>query len=246
MKKLEKLNSHKRDSRINFNEKEHSYTIDDQEKAISVTQLIHEFFPKFNKNYWAERESNKTGESKDDILSRWEELGSKARNLGTELHNQIENYYNDIDYQNSREFEKFISFHDKYINKNYEPYRTEWRVFDQNKLLAGSIDMVYKKSDNEVFIFDWKRSKKIITSNGSVEKQNPFENGLKGLSHLSSTDYIKYCLQQNIYKYILEKNYGLVVTSMNLLILHPFYSKYHIVKVEDLPLETEYLINSID
>ena len=94
MKKLEKLNSHKRDSRINFNEKEHSYTIDDQEKAISVTQLIHEFFPKFNKNYWAERESNKTGESKDDILSRWEELGSKARNLGTELHNQIENYYN--------------------------------------------------------------------------------------------------------------------------------------------------------
>ena len=136
MKKLDKLNSHKRDSRINFNEKEHSYTIDDQEKAISVTQLIHEFFPKFDKNYWAERESNKTGESKDDILSRWEELGSKARNLGTELHNQIENYYNDIDYQNSREFEKFISFHDKYINKNYEPYRTEWRVFDQNKLFS--------------------------------------------------------------------------------------------------------------
>ena len=33
MKKLEKSNSHKRDSRINFNEKEHSYTIDNQEKA---------------------------------------------------------------------------------------------------------------------------------------------------------------------------------------------------------------------
>ena len=51
MKKLEKSNSHKRDSRINFNEKEHSYTIDNQEKAISVTQLIHKFFPKFDKNY---------------------------------------------------------------------------------------------------------------------------------------------------------------------------------------------------
>lgn len=106
--------------------------------------------------------------------------------------------------------------------------------------------MVYQKSDNEVFLFDWKRSKKIINSNGSVEKQNPFENGLKGLSHLSSTDYIKYCLQQNIYKYILEKNYGLIVSSMNLLILHPFYSKYHIIKVEDLPLETEYLINTLN
>ena len=246
MKKLENLNSHKRDSRIIFNEKEHSYTIDNKNKAISVTQLIQEFFPKFDKNYWAERESNKTGESKEEILNRWEELGGKARDLGTELHNQIENYYNGTEYNNSREFEKFINFHEKYISKNYNPFRTEWRVFDENKLLAGSIDMVYKKTDNEVFLFDWKRSKKIINSNGSVEKQNPFENGLKGLSHLSSTDYIKYCLQQNIYKYILEKNYGLIVSSMNLLILHPFYSKYHIVKVEDLPLETEYLINTLN
>ena len=78
MKNLENLNSHKRDSRITFNEEEHSYTIDDKNKAISVTQLIQKFFPKFDKNYWAERESNKTGESKEEILNRWEELGSKA------------------------------------------------------------------------------------------------------------------------------------------------------------------------
>ena len=64
-----------------------------------------------------------------------------------------------------------------------------------------------------------------------------FENGLNGLSHLSSSDYNKYCLQQNIYKYILEKNYDKKVSSMNLLILHPNYDSYHIVKVNDLPLE---------
>ena len=246
MKALKIQNFHDRDNRIFFEEENHIYTIDKNKKAKSVTELISEFFPKFDKEYWAKKESQKTGENIKDIIKRWEELGEKARIEGTDLHNQIENYYNEIDYKNSREFEKFICFHEKYINKNYEPYRTEWRVFDENKLLAGSIDMVYKKSGNEVFLFDWKRSKKIITSNGSVEKQNPFENGLKGLSHLSSTDYIKYCLQQNIYKYILEKNYGLVVSSMNLLILHPFYSKYHIVKVEDLPLETEYLINTLN
>ena len=152
MKNLENLNSHKRDSRITFNEEEHSYTIDDKNRAISVTQLIQKFFPKFDKNYWAERESNKTGESKEEILNRWEELGGKARDLGTELHNQIENYYNGTEYNNSREFEKFINFHEKYISKNYNPFRTEWRVFDEKKLLAGSIDMVYQKSDNEVFL----------------------------------------------------------------------------------------------
>ncbi len=42
-----------------------------------------------------------------------------------------------------------------------------------------------------------------------------------------------------------EKNYGLIVSSMNLLILHPYYNTYHIIKVEDLPLETEYLINTL-
>ena len=62
---------------------------------------------------------------------------------------------------------------------------------------------------------------------------------------MSSTDYNKYCLQQNIYKYILEKNYKLNVSSMNLLILHPFYDSYHIIKVDELPLETKYLIDSI-
>ena len=46
-------------------------------------------------------------------------------------------------------------------------------------------------------------------------------------------------------KYILEKNYDLEVTSMNLLILHPYYQSYHVVKIDELPLETDYLINSL-
>ena len=126
-----------------------------------------------------------------------------------------------------------------------DSYRTEWRIFDEDKLLAGTVDMVYRKENDDLFIFDWKRSKKIINSNGTVERENPFENGLKGLSHLSSSDYIKYCLQQNIYKYIIEKNYKKKVSSMNLLILHPNYNTYHIVQVDEFSIETEYLINSL-
>ena len=68
--------------------------IDSESKAISVTQLIQKFFPKFDKEFWANKESIKTGKSKSEILKGWKELGEKARNLGTELHEQIENYYN--------------------------------------------------------------------------------------------------------------------------------------------------------
>ena len=57
-----------------------------------------------------------------------------------------------------------------------------------------------------------------------------------------ATDYNKYTLQQNIYKYILEKNYDKKISSMNLLILHPNYLTFHIVQVPEMKDETEYLI----
>ena len=103
MKDLKDLNIHERDKRINFNEEDHIYTIDGNKNAKSVTQLISEFFPKFDKNYWANNESRKTGEKVEDILKRWAELGDKARNEGTNLHNQIENFYNEKKYDNSPE-----------------------------------------------------------------------------------------------------------------------------------------------
>ena len=62
MKELKDLNIHDRDKRINFDEANHIYTIDNKKEAKSVTQLISEFFPKFDKKYWANKESKKTGE----------------------------------------------------------------------------------------------------------------------------------------------------------------------------------------
>ena len=131
------------------------------------------------------------------------------------------------------------------IRDRFQPHRTEWRIFDEDKKLAGTVDMVYEKENGELFIFDWKRSKKIINSDGSIEKNNPFENGLNGLSHLPSSDYVKYCLQQNIYKNILESKYDKKVSSMNLLILHPHLDNYHIIQVESFKNETKYLLDSI-
>ena len=140
---------------------------------------------------------------------------------------------------------KFFKFHKNHIQDKYQPHRTEWRIFDEDKNLAGTVDMVYEKENGELFIFDWKRSKKIINSDGSIEKNNPFENGLNGLSHLPSSDYVKYCLQQNIYKNILESKYDKKVSSMNLLILHPHIDNYHIIQVESFKNETKYLLDSI-
>ena len=242
---LSSKNHYERDERIQFSDSDHTYLIDKKNKAVSVTELIGRYFPKFDKEFWANKESIKTGKPKNEILKKWDELGKKARDLGTELHKQIENFYNSKEYIRSKEIDKFFKFHKNHIQDKYQPHRTEWRIFDEDKNLAGTVDMVYEKENGELFIFDWKRSKKIINSDGSIEKNNPFENGLNGLSHLPSSDYVKYCLQQNIYKNILESKYKKKVSSMNLLILHPHLDNYHIIQVESFKNETKYLLDSI-
>ena len=242
---LSSKNHYERDERIQFSDSDHTYLIDKKNKAVSVTELIGRYFPKFDKEFWANKESIKTGKPKNEILKKWDELGKKARDLGTELHEQIENFYNSKEYIRSKELDKFFKFHKNHIQDKYQPHRTEWRIFDEDKNLAGTVDMVYEKENGEIFIFDWKRSKKIINSDGSIEKNNPFENGLNGLSHLPSSDYVKYCLQQNIYKNILESKYDKKVSSMNLLILHPHLENYHIIQVESFKNETKYLLDSI-
>ncbi|MEC8222128.1 MAG: hypothetical protein VX018_03970 [Bacteroidota bacterium] len=242
---LSSKNHYERDERIQFSDSDHTYLIDKKNKAVSVTELIGRYFPKFDKEFWANKESIKTGKPKNEILKKWDELGKKARDLGTELHEQIENFYNSKEYIRSKELDKFFKFHKNHIQDKYQPHRTEWRIFDEDKNLAGTVDMVYEKENGELFIFDWKRSKKIINSDGSIEKNNPFENGLNGLSHLPSSDYVKYCLQQNIYKNILESKYDKKVSSMNLLILHPHLNNYHIIQVESFKNETKYLLDSI-
>ena len=242
---LSSKNHYERDERIQFSDSDHTYLIDKKNKAVSVTELIGRYFPKFDKEFWANKESIKPGKPKNEILKKWDELGKKARDLGTELHEQIENFYNSKEYIRSKELDKFFKFHKNHIQDKYQPHRTEWRIFDEDKNLAGTVDMVYEKENGELFIFDWKRSKKIINSDGSIEKNNPFENGLNGLSHLPSSDYVKYCLQQNIYKNILESKYDKKVSSMNLLILHPHLDNYHIIQVESFKNETKYLLDSI-
>ena len=242
---LSSKNHYERDERIQFSDSDHTYLIDKKNKAVSVTELIGRYFPKFDKDFWANKESIKTGKPKNEILKKWDDLGKKARDLGTELHEQIENFYNSKEYIRSKELDKFFKFHKNHIQDKYQPHRTEWRIFDEDKNLAGTVDMVYEKENGELFIFDWKRSKKIINSDGSIEKNNLFENGLNGLSHLPSSDYVKYCLQQNIYKNILESKYDKKVSSMNLLILHPHLENYHIIQVESFKNETNYLLDSI-
>ena len=142
--------------------------------------------------------------------------------------------------------ETFDSIEWKYFMKfwndcghDLEPYRSEWEVFtdsltplqgERKIKLCGSIDMVFRrKSDGKYVIYDWKRSKEI-------KSDNPFESGLAPLEHLPDTNYWHYTMQLNVYKWFLEKHYGLKISGLYLIILHPNnknYVRYQLNILED-------------
>lgn len=98
----------------------------------------------------------------------------------------------------------------------FEPYRSEWRVYDVAHRICGTVDMVYYcPSQGTYHMMDWKRSR-------GIEKENKYKTGAKPHFHREpSCNYYKYTVQMAVYQYIIEKHYGIRITDSRLVVLHP-------------------------
>ena len=109
-------------------------------------------------------------------------------------------------------------------------------VYDEDVKIAGSIDMDYEDptGDGSLMIYDWKRCKE-IKKTGGFEKYSTTE----CINHLPDTNFWHYSLQLNIYKAIIERNYGKKVSQLMLVCLHPNNKNkdYLLFKVPDLQNE---------
>jgi len=232
--------SHARDERIQFREADHQYIVDgDDHRYISVTTLIKSFFPTFDADriidHWMNHPhkipEKYAGKTKEEIKQEWAEKGQHSASLGTLLHATIENFYNEVEQtiheDIKTEFEFFMDFH-KTLPEHWIPYRTEWYVFDEDYEVAGSIDMIYKDSLTQTYhIYDWKRTIEL-------KKQNIFQRGFYPCQDMEDVNKNHYSLQLNMYKYILEKKYGICIESMNLICLHPQNLSFHVETVSDI------------
>lgn len=235
-------NAHSRDSRIKFYPEPHIYTIDNT-PAPSASTIIAKFFPEFDSVYWASRKAPELGMTPDEVELMWRTKGETAAKDGTFLHEQIEKFYLEQEYEKTEEFHLFESFVKE--NNHIKPYRTEWRIFDEHHHIAGTIDLI-SKNGNGYEMYDWKRSKKVVnTINGEPIKNNQWQKGVGLLADIDDTSYNRYCLQQSLYKYILEKNYGLKVSKMYLIVLYPEYDKYYKVEVPYLQDKAEYILRTL-
>lgn len=260
--KLSVENLHELDQNILFYEENHQYKIiiDPDNNYTSVTTWIHSHFDKFDADKIIDKmmkaktwnSKNKYfGMTKKQIKDQWTQNGKDVSSQGTLLHYYIEQFMNLNSLDNttcshtdlkeiftttkpfsdpivdSVEWKYFMNYIEMF--PHFVPYRTEWTIYDTELKIAGSIDMVYKNSDGTLMIYDWKRCKDITKSN--IYNKYAIT---PCLDTVPDTNFWHYSLQLNIYKYILEKNYGVTVSKLYLVQLHPSSKNYNLIKVPDL------------
>lgn len=230
---LDNLNPLPRDSRIVFEEESHVYHIDGRIRAPrSVTQLVHQFAQEFDSpkavaamrggRNWAKRRveflhPDGTEMSDAEIIAKWSRNGQIQSSRGTLMHFQIEQYFNGaiIEEPHSPEYCMFLRFREDFmVARGLQPMRTELSLFHCGLRAAGQADLIARDESGKVVIIDWKRSKE-IKYNNIYQKLHP------PLEHMADCNYNLYCLQLNVYRYILETEYDLEVAGMYLAVFHP-------------------------
>ncbi len=229
---LKKRNLHERDRFVSEHENyadNHIYLIRGRDHTDmgfkSVTTYLKDYFEGFNpdsiidkyfNNWQKNTRSPYFNKTKDEIKRLWLKRGADASKLGTEMHEDIERYFNlGTTISNTPEikmFNKWIRFNGDKIT----PYRTEMTVFSGKYKLVGNIDFITKNDDGTFNLFDWKRVKDI--RKGLTFSQKGRSNFINYLDQdqygNDSSDLFKYRLQLNIYKIILEDHYGMEIKNM--------------------------------
>lgn len=234
---------YERDKYIDFSPFEHIYIYKGIEQLLPVSSLVAYFFEKFNALEQAERKSVRCHMPVEYYLKLWDKIGKLASEVGTFVHLQTENYFKNGKFETEYQFEYEGKVETINVKKEKEhflnfikdfsiiPYRQEWTIYDVDLNIAGTIDLICKEDDGEYSIYDWKRSSKIIDAFGRINVRGFNDKMSFNGINVPDTAYYHYCIQQNLYRYMLEKNYGINIKSMNLVVLCPEYSKYYKVNV---------------
>jgi len=234
---------YEQDRYIDFEPEEHIYTYKGQTRLLPVSSLIAYFFEQFDAQAAAQRQWERYHIPVEESLTKWERIGKKASEVGTFVHAQTENYFRDGSFETEcpfcfrgetemvsveQEKQHFLHFIEDY---KIRPYRQEWPVYDTELNIAGTIDMVCKEQDGELTIYDWKRSSKVVNPQGQpIVEAFGGRTGFNGIT-LPDTAFYHYCMQQNLYRYMLEQHYGVRVKAMNLVVLCPDYPTYYVAQV---------------
>jgi hypothetical protein len=218
---------------IYLKEDSHEYILKSGEdvKFTSCTTFIDYFFEPFDSigiaNNLVLNHPKYMGIDPRDIVANWE----NAAELGTFVHAEIENFIKTGKIPLLPKSKAGVKWMENNINENTEVF-SEVIVYSKELKLAGTVDLIlHNKSNGSYELFDWKTNKKIDT------KSYGGKSGITSATrHLPDCNFYHYVLQLSLYRYLIEKNYGIQITNQTILHLNDYEAK---------PYQVEYLKNEI-
>jgi len=236
--KLAIENAHPSDEFITFEEGPHIYTVHGEQGYTSVTTWNHHHFSNFDADKvidgmmrgksWNDPTYKYYGMTREEIKKMWDDKRIFSSGAGTQMHYDIECYFNGLEVNNdSVEYGYFKNFVKDF--PHLKAYRTEWMVYYEELKLSGSIDMLFENPDGTLQIYDWKRCGEIKYE----DNYNKFAH-TPCISHFPDTNFWHYSLQLNVYKTILEHKYGKKITDMYLVCMHPDNDNYQHIRVDPM------------
>lgn len=234
------------DPMFKFNEEAHEYTYscektgDVLQKFESVTGFKDQFKQPFNSREVAENlsESNPLyGLPVDEILLKWKEKGKLAANLGTKVHEWIENFYKENEQNYSLTDEEFVNritkFKDIHTNRLHalKSIFQEKRIFSRKWGLAGTLDCLFETSQCIPLIGDYKTNKALTTD---ADYRGRSKKLLYPFDDMWDNKLNEFSIQLSLYRLIIEEETGIDIGDCFILWIPPGKTPCKIFKALDL------------
>jgi hypothetical protein len=161
-----------------------------------------------------------------------------TKDVQTLTYEEFENFESeDYLYLEEVEFLQFEKFRQEYLlfNKT-EPYRTEWKIFCKEFNLSGKVNFVGLLSDGSFCLIDWARRDSMKNFDTS------FGTALSPLDNIDDCYLQQSYLHLNLYKYILERDYGMKISEMIVANFHQKNEEYGVYKAPIMETEVESIL----
>lgn len=196
----------------------HSYKslLDPDKEWVSVTKITSKFKKPFDSEKISEKVSKSKkskwyGKSPEDVLAIWDAEKNRSLALGNWYHDQMEK--NLLAFDTIKRNDVVLKIYKPVINENGykiapnqildEGIYPELFVYNNNLGICGQSDLV-EIIGNKIYITDYKTSKE-IKKQSYTNWEGVSSKLLPPLSHLDDCNFIHYCLQLNLYLYMIQR-----------------------------------------
>ncbi len=190
-----------------YDQTQRSYVLNGK-KLRSVSSLIGDLKPIFDKEAVSKKVALKEGKSQEDVLKAWEEKANLGRDKGEKLHNYITSKITSeeddlvaILEDKTQPMQAFDKIWKKLQQQcQAELVAQEYEVNDIEYGVTGRLDALFKFTigNKETFhLLDWKT--------GKFRSENRYEKLLDPFSEFDNAEFITYSIQISLYRLMLER-----------------------------------------